>query len=266
MAEAPTLPDNPLTFNDRIRDVPLEEVNHVKAPLELTFDGEKRYFEQVVQINNGDCVLASFLNTITIEATYQNGITRAKLPMEVTQAREYANELRKVMINPNTPNTHEFFTGFPDGDIMNLFSTIYTGSTFPDPKSPNYVRVDGSASSTVDAQRDAMELLDQLDDKGKYPSGIMAVGAQSHCQVIKRIDGGRYLLIDPAKHAHIDAKKFAGVGNLSEYLKALSIVSIKDLPETVVYLGSLFKGDPCGGVFFVQHPKGAPMNPRMVKG
>lgn len=250
--------------HDGIREVPLDEINHLKAPLILFFDGQERYFEQVVQINNGDCVLASFLNTIAIEQTYQQGGQFGKLPMEVVEARFYANRLRKFMINPESPGSDYLFKGFPDGDIMNLFSSIYSESEFPDPYSSNYIRIDGSKSNMVESQTDAKDLLDILSNTDKYPSGLMVIGAQSHCQVVKRLDDGKYLLIDPAKHQDIDAKKYSTPGHPEEYIKAITIVSKMDLPHMIEYLGDKLRGDENASAFFIQHPKGAHINTEFV--
>jgi|GEM_PF-4361714 len=251
----------PKPFHDGIRKVPIDEVNNVRVVSLPYIDGRSRPCEQVVQINNGDCVLASFLNTVAIEQTYQSETAQGAPPMTVVEARSYAMKLRTLMINPTAyPDSDYLFQGLPDGDIINLYSSIYQGSEFPNPRSANYIRVDGSKLSPSEAEQDAKDLLDILDDRDTYPSGLMEVGAQRHSQVIKRLTDGKYLLIDPANHDHIDAKKFTAPGNREEYQKATSILTVFEKPAMVTYLGNLIKGDPYASAYLIQHPKGAKLN------
>lgn len=249
----------PQAYSDGIREVPLDEINHVITQMKIPMGDTQCFCDQIVQINNGDCVLASFINILTLEAAFASRGLYTRNILEITEAREVMMKLRKKFLNPHIESSSEFFHGLPDHDIINLFSSIYEGSDPPTFKTKHYIEVTYN-ESLQQAKLDALDVLDQLANEDEYPSGIMAVGAKGHCRVIKRLPkktpkGYQYLVLDPANHEPIDAQKFSTPGNVPEILKASSIVLPMTTEQMVTYLGGLFHKTHDASVFLVHHPK-----------
>lgn len=155
---------------------------------EFVINGQRRRVELLHQLRAGDCGLANFLNTYSIEEAYNHGVD-GKLPMTIQEARQAVIRVRQ--------RTGEDFSDItsPDSaisykDIVRLFSSIHS---IP-PKQEDILTVDGRDKTTTQLRLDSLTILDYL---ATYPSGLCTTGLGIHSRTIKKIQGDNYLLIDP---------------------------------------------------------------------
>lgn len=165
-------------------DASREQNFHNVITREITLNGQPKRVELIHQVRAGDCILANFLNTVSIELD-------GRLPMTVNEARQAAIRLRQAqgqdisdIITPDSPLDYK--------DVVNLFSSIH-GKT---PKQEDVLTLEGRNKSYDQLRVDAVEVLEYLDT---YDSGLCTTGLGYHSRTIKRMerDLDRYAIIDP---------------------------------------------------------------------
>lgn len=247
------------TFFDGIREVPLAQANDLKATLRLKMNGVDRTIAQIVQINNGNCVLDTWINLINVLKASQ-GLDASAVPFEVASARKYAYELRNLGVKPPDRFRGNYLFDFlTNADVLNLFSQIYEGGEIPTSldSSENYFQFDGTKVDAIQATSAALDLLDEHPDI--YPSGVMVISSRNHCHAIKKVGEG-YLSIDPANHEQINFDDYTTPGHPTEYAKAGSILRIMTRDEVTNYLTDRFRQSTNADIFLLQHPIGANIN------
>ena len=171
-------------------EAPLPRDNnfHEIITTELNINGHLRRVQLLHQLRPGDCVLANFVNTCSIEEASNKGID-SKLPMTIQEAKQSAIEIRRAkgdyygdITSPNSPLDHK--------DVVELFSSIYG---IP-PKQEDILTIDGRNKTVAQLRLDALTVMDYLDT---YPSGLCTIGLNIHSQTIKKLQGDNFALIDP---------------------------------------------------------------------
>ena len=145
-------------------------------------DNETFSLEFIHQQRHGDCVLANYLNTSSLE---RNG----HLPMTIREARDLAISLRQDsseniedIVLPDSPLNYR--------DVCRLFSRIHD---MP-PQQQDILTINGINTSLQNLQNQASLILNYLNT---YPSGLLTTGMGYHSRTIKRLDNERYLMLDP---------------------------------------------------------------------
>ena len=191
-----------------------ESNSHQVHVQDLRLNGEIRRVELIQQVRAGDCVLATFLNTWSIEHGGQ-------LPMSVAEARALAIKLRRLedrnaddIRAPDSPLSH--------ADVVRLFSLIH-GQT---PRQEDILTIDGLRKTTAEVQLEMLDVLEYLDT---YSSRLCTIGLRGHSTSIKKLPGDSYALIDPI---------------------ARPVVRILTTEQVVSYLADLCEGQARNDNFF----------------
>jgi hypothetical protein len=139
------------------------------------------------QLRPGDCVLANFLNTQSLETAIKFN-TDGQLLMTVQEARQAAIRMRqrdgedwRDIISPDSALSYS--------DVIRLFSNIHE---IP-PQQDDIMTVEGRRDMTR-LQLAAIGVLEYLDT---YKSGLCSVGLGYHSRSIRKLHGDNYALIDP---------------------------------------------------------------------
>lgn len=169
---------------------------HPIVPHELDIPGLPRRADMIHQVREGDCILANFLNTYSLERM-------GRLPMTINEARLQAIDMRKGehrdhadIVEPDSSLDYK--------DVINLFSKIYGVS----PRQEDLETVEGQGKTQRELELAALNILDKLDT---YPSGLVTTGMGFHSRTIKRLPGDNYAIIDPMNPRGLQLANTLGV-------------------------------------------------------
>jgi hypothetical protein len=159
-----------------------ESNNHRIFSQRVTVAGEEREVEMIQQVRAGDCVIAAYLNTFSLEHEGRLPETVREARLRAIQARRLHGEASNDIEQPDSALSYM--------DTVRLFGGIYGVP----PRQDDLVMLDGRVASQAEMQLKVLDLLDKLDG---YPSGVCVTGMSGHARTIKKLDGGTYGLIDP---------------------------------------------------------------------
>ena len=171
-----------LLSSDYLSKLDSESNNHKIRSHEIDLDNGKKTIEMIHQQQGGDCVLANFLNTWSIE-------NDGRLPCTIDEARKLVVNLR-TKDNFDSTNIENPDDGLSPGDIMDLFAMINDCQWQED----DVLTVSGE---NIDTRQLQLKILDILEYLETYKSKVCATGLGGHARTIKKLKGDNYLLLDP---------------------------------------------------------------------
>ena len=139
-------------------------------------------FEVIHQTVPGDCVLITYLNTVSLVTDNKIMATPREVRDRVVQMRWEHHEGDTDILNDNQPLNYN--------DTIRLFQTIYG----IDPRQEDIVFVNGQIDRETlrnNIEHGILELLDT------YESGLCATGLGEHCRSIWKLGRDMYVVIDP---------------------------------------------------------------------
>ena len=158
-----------------------ESNNHKIRSHEIDLGEGSKTVEMIHQQQGGDCILANFLNTWSIE---NNG----RVPFTIDEARKIAINLRlragedaSDIVNPNSPLSYK--------DVVNLFSSIHDCP----PQQDDIFEISGENFDDRQIRLKVIEILDYLET---YKSRTCSIGTGYHSRTIKQLRD-KYIVLDP---------------------------------------------------------------------
>lgn len=151
----------------------LEGNGHSVRQHTFELNGRLRSFELVHQIRQGDCVIANYLNTESIERNGHVGFTVSEARELALLNRQMDSEKTTDIVAPDSPLNYE--------DVIRLFSGIY--GVEPD-LHRDMLTVEGMGFSFDQLRTQAYEIILYLE---KYPSGLVSTGMGYHSRTIKKL-------------------------------------------------------------------------------
>lgn len=173
---------------------------------EFDINGHTRRIEMVHQVREGDCVLANFLNTESLEHAIRNN-SDSELLMSVQDARRAAVNFRRRN-GQDSNDIEERDQPLEPKDVVNLFTSIYG---VPE-QQEDVLTVEGRGKTQTELKDNALTVLEYLDS---YDSGLVSCGLGRHSFSIRKLDGDNYAIIDPMNRHGL---QFTDTEHLMEYL------------------------------------------------